>query len=415
MQPASPPPTLSAATAALRQAQQPQQPVKKPRGPAPRWDSTPFFAGHWVGTRNDWAGDVGCRFSIEADCKITALGRHADTPLAESSVVTLWDADSQEAIASVEVGGSSPIEGNYAFELLSGGGVEVRAGEEYRVTQRCRSGMTDKWFDGSGTADEIDMQPGCRYARFLGGCCRNSYGWPSREDGELRRMGMVNFKVARNPVETVSVTKAQMATAIAKAVTFEMAGDPDGVDKCMSVVANVLGLLVDELAHVAPSAMVLVVVAQEEEIRRLVRLEHANGEEGTSSAYTVFEEPFAARLASFAQQYQGQVDEHGGPTEGSFVVSARSGGVVASAARLLRGSKAVGGAELGSLLGRGLAFARSETGVVTAFLAQEMRKGRALQINTATSSASQGAGLALGSLGRVPAGASASNDNALRG
>merc|ERR1712061_900036 len=108
----------------------------------------------------------------------------------------------------------------------------------------------------------------------------------------------------------------------------------EAVDKCLSVVANVLGLLVDELTHVAATSMVLVAIADEEEIRRIVRIEHLNGDDAMSSAYTVFDEPFAARIASFAQQYQGLVDEHGGPTEGSFVVNARTGAVVASAARL---------------------------------------------------------------------------------
>merc|ERR1711920_57345 len=98
-------PPTSSATAPPVVLRQPPPPEKKPRSPAPAWESTPFFTGRWIGTRNDWQGDVGIRFVIEKDCRIVALGRNVDTPLVEPAVVALWDADREEAVAQVEVGG----------------------------------------------------------------------------------------------------------------------------------------------------------------------------------------------------------------------------------------------------------------------------------------------------------------------
>mmetsp|Transcript_145811 Transcript_145811/g.467232 ORF Transcript_145811/g.467232 Transcript_145811/m.467232 type:complete len:462 (-) Transcript_145811:34-1419(-) len=349
-------------------------------------DHVPFFNGHWPGARSDWAGDVGIRFIVETPCVITALGRHTtDGQLSDGATVILWDADLQQAIVTVEVGPNSPVESHYAYTALPER-LPLEVGKEYRLTQRCKARMTDSWFDGYASAEEVTALAAGRYARFLGGCCRNAPGgFPNRLDGERRRAGMVNFKVAREGLEVVAVTREELAHTLARVAASEEGASPEAVDAYLGVLARLLALLVDELA-----APVLAVVAPEADITSLLRLEKVKGPLGMQQSEgpgTVFSRRFAGDVAEFAHRYRGALDEYGAPMEAALVVSNREGEVIAAPARLTRagvsesnGEGCLGAAELAALLPRGMAFARSPAGHVTAFLAAEVRQGRALRL-----------------------------------
>jgi len=370
-------------------------------------EAVPFFSGSWPGTRNDWNGDVGVSFVAKAKCRITALGRHADVALSEAVQVTLWTAETQEALAVADVGPGSQVEGGYAFEAL-GSEVELQAGREYRLTQRCRGRMPDKWFDGRATAEEVTAQTALQFVKFVGGVCRNSFGFPSREDGEYRRAGIVNFKVMQDVLDIVAVTRAELAQQVARAAVAEVPEDPCCLDTYLSVVAGLLALIADELA-VLPSAPAAVVIAEEEALKGIVQLEGAvlaseaavpedaapgppaaaglsdkgaASGEGVASAIarSVFEHRFAEELVDAARGRRGGcVGEPGSPLEGAFVVS-RGGRVLAAEARVLRGSRPVSGAELVAMLGAGMVFSRSAAGSITALLAPEVGQGRALLV-----------------------------------
>lgn len=154
--------------------------------------SLPFFNGSWPGNRNDWDGEIGIAFVAKATFAITALGRHADQQLAAPTRVTLWSAVTREAMASVVVGPQSPLENAYAYEALPQR-ITLRPGCEYRLSQQCAGGMPDLWYDGRAE-DESNWE--ARYATFVGSAFNFHGGYPSFDDGERRRAGMVNFKIA---------------------------------------------------------------------------------------------------------------------------------------------------------------------------------------------------------------------------
>lgn len=350
-------------------------------------DHVAFFSGHWPGTRNDWTGEVGIRLLAQTPCVVTALGRHTtEGKLSEGAVVTLWSAESQQVIANVEVGPDSFVESNYAFTTLPQR-VVLEVGKEYRVSQRCKSRMADWWFDGHASEEEVTALASSRYARFLGGCCRNDGGYPNRNDGERRRAGMVNFKIAREGLEVVFVSREELAHSLAHAASVEESTSSEATDAYLGVIARLLALLVDEL-----TVPVFAVVAPEADVSSVVRMEYTvKGDVGN-----VFGKRFVVDVARAGHEYGGAFDEHGAPLEAAFVVGHRGGEVLVAAAGLQRlsalsggvGGDCLGAAELAALLPRGMAFVRSPAGDVTAFLATEVRQGRALRLGQAgTSSA----------------------------
>eukprot|EP00438_Fugacium_kawagutii_P035127 Skav218767 [mRNA] locus=scaffold1372:258306:265296:- [translate_table: standard] len=132
--------------------------------------SRAFFCGHWPGKRNDYEGEARdglcgggsmwpdieslLRWSLgyrepaaeliagiaecawlTQDLEVTALGRPAEPPLMEPALVSLWDAESQELLASALVGPTSRVDGFYAWEPLMEPLV-LRKGQEYRLLRR---------------------------------------------------------------------------------------------------------------------------------------------------------------------------------------------------------------------------------------------------------------------------------------
>jgi hypothetical protein len=170
-----------------------------------------FFSAHWRtgamgigGMRNDFAGEVGYRFVPRTPLVVNAVGRQINAGLAEQRppvMVTLWSAETQEALAQVEVGpNSSAAEPGFAFGLLARE-VLLEAGKEYRLTQRCFANMPDYWFDGAITPAELSMWSATHCAEYMGSVFGIGDGYPNQVDTDgriptmYRRAGMLNFRM----------------------------------------------------------------------------------------------------------------------------------------------------------------------------------------------------------------------------
>lgn len=173
----------------FKQAEQLEQQALEAPGSKATVSGLQLFSGPCPGgTRNDFSGEVGIRFRARAALEVTALGRHASLGFLRSdAVVTLWAANSQQALVRIAIGPSTPLHGNYAMKKLAQV-VELEAGREYRLTQRCSYGMPDPWFDGL-----VETQTTASSVIFLGGCYSGCHGYPSAEDGLRRRGGMLNL------------------------------------------------------------------------------------------------------------------------------------------------------------------------------------------------------------------------------
>lgn len=346
----------------------------------------PFFRGNWAGTRNDFTGEVGISFTANIDFTITALGRHVGDIAQDTVTVTLWMSDTQSAITSADVGPSSTREGPYAFEALNHC-VDLKAGYEYRLSQRCVEKMLDPWFDGRATAQEAATQCASKYATFLGGVCRNGFGYPKRYDGEHRRPGMVNFKVVQQGLDIVPVTREEMAEALARFALAEEPMDEETANNYILVLSAVLTVLANELADV-PGASAYVVVVPEDALGELYLQQCSTNTDltstGNGSTPSIFDARFKHKLASFAQSFRGRIDEEGGPMEGAIVLSHCTGQVVGAALQIFcNNAELLGAADLMTVLGRGMAFTRSEQGSITAFPGMSVRQGQALRIESA--------------------------------
>lgn len=180
-------------------------------GAPPRLPLQPFFAGSWDGDRKDWNGDVGIGFRALKDFRIVALGRHIPDGarrLQDAVSVTLWSVETKKALAVVQVGPDSFVEGKYSWVPVIAPGVVVTKGTEYRLTQECFLDMNDTWYD--GTVDERDLpaKAATEYVIFEGGVNTSGFGYPVNENPgyiegkimKLRRPGIVNFKMQFLPV-----------------------------------------------------------------------------------------------------------------------------------------------------------------------------------------------------------------------
>eukprot|EP00928_Gymnodinium_smaydae_P000974 TRINITY_DN10362_c0_g1_i2.p1 TRINITY_DN10362_c0_g1~~TRINITY_DN10362_c0_g1_i2.p1 ORF type:complete len:586 (-),score=116.88 TRINITY_DN10362_c0_g1_i2:67-1824(-) len=188
-------------------------------------DAEPFFDDDWACSqrRSDWEGDIGLAFVASLTFAVAALGRYrGSSELRETSELALWSADSHERLAAVAVGPASSHRGAYAFEPL-GSHVVLRAGREYRLTQRCWRGMLDEWPDAIATPEEVMDRTSTRFADFVGGVYNFHSGYPSFEDGALRRAGMLNF--AAVPVLAVlRLSSAEATVGELKARLEEVTG-----------------------------------------------------------------------------------------------------------------------------------------------------------------------------------------------
>jgi len=168
------------------------------RGVAASQDGAmPYFVGSWNGLRNNWYGDVGVSFVPQKDFTVVSLGRHHhnQTGLRQIVPVTLWSVETKQALAVVNVGPHSFLEGHYHWEPVDSPGVVLGKGKEYRLTQACTPNMADKWFDRTVSFMEVEANAATSYARFVGAVNQSGFGFPENTDGQFRRAGMVNFKM----------------------------------------------------------------------------------------------------------------------------------------------------------------------------------------------------------------------------
>jgi|Transcript_6948 hypothetical protein len=193
----------------------------------------PFFVGSWNGHRNNWYGDVGISFVPQVDFTIVSLGRHYhnETHITETVPVTLWSVETKTALAIVNVGPQSFKEGHYVWEPVEAPGVPVSQGREYRLTQACTPGMRDKWFDETLPYDDIVSNAATGFARFKGGVNFSGFGYPVSENGQFRRAGMVNFKMAKPPTHIIE------------------GGAPRGAEICRVMISLCLFVLLVGLKH----------------------------------------------------------------------------------------------------------------------------------------------------------------------
>eukprot|EP00931_Biecheleriopsis_adriatica_P046987 TRINITY_DN27053_c0_g1_i1.p1 TRINITY_DN27053_c0_g1~~TRINITY_DN27053_c0_g1_i1.p1 ORF type:complete len:535 (+),score=129.89 TRINITY_DN27053_c0_g1_i1:47-1651(+) len=356
--------------------------------------SRPFFNRVWPGVRNDYAGEVGYCFVAEVPCEVTALGRPADPPLMESAIVTLWSVECEECMANAVVGPSSRVEGQFAWEPLSEA-ILLKAGKEYRLTQRCRANMLDRWCDSKAEKEEVPVQTWASLARFKGGCCRNIAGFPNRLDGDLRRPGIVNFKAMLGPPtepELTAVSKEQFARQLAKEMARETkltGGTIEEVEARLAALAGLLALMVDELASVSTGASALAILAPEEELRRIAASASAVAPSSKLEleGCGIFDARRLVRSMSRAARSSSLRDC------GLLLVGARTGEVHGLCLRPRAagsGANVEGGGsisfddnargrplaawELAAKLEKGMAFARNLAGDVCAFQADEVRR-----------------------------------------
>lgn len=349
----------------------------------------PFFLGHWPGTRCDWTGDVGVSFVPLVSGCVTSLGRPA--PLQQSAKVTLWSVATESSVASADVGPDATVEGNYAFAPLAEPFV-LMAGSEYRITQHCSAGMLDKWFDGSSTPEEAAKQTSSAL-RFVGGVCRNEGGYPKRFDGAFRRAGMVNFKFARDGLDTVQTTQEELTSTLESIAATEEPGQLELIGSYVAVLSSVLRILTEDfngkvceaLVAVAPEADVMGAISHSDtQMSSLV----SPSSSSQACAGSIFDPRFPGQLAycsEFCRARQAGAPEHCG--EPCVFVSHQTGVVFAVASTLFRNGRPLHAPDIASNLRRGVVFRRTSSAVMV-YSSLEMRHGRAFQLGQVTENGS---------------------------
>eukprot|EP00933_Yihiella_yeosuensis_P036378 TRINITY_DN3013_c0_g3_i1.p1 TRINITY_DN3013_c0_g3~~TRINITY_DN3013_c0_g3_i1.p1 ORF type:complete len:525 (-),score=83.40 TRINITY_DN3013_c0_g3_i1:30-1604(-) len=358
--------------------------------------SKPFFTYVWAAGRNDYDGEAGIRIVCQANCEVTALGRPAAHPLMEAAVVTLWDAAAQVSMAAAEIGPRSRVEGDYAWEHIRN--VRLQQGCEYRLTQRCKANMQDRWCDVSVEPEEIQQRSWASLASFAGGACRNKSGFPNRPDGDTRRPGIVNFKAVLRPSQehpVKPVSREHLARYLAKSIAIDekrLGGGAEQVEKRMAVLAASLALFVDLMDNFETTASAMALLGPEDELRLMVA--EAAASDGVTTApgsesLSIFDSQRLARIIESQARSVGYRDG------GLVLVSATSGEVlgILPCARLLCGGSAkfdlsfgvsnpskigrpLAPAELALRMKKGITIARNLDSDVTAFLPEEVCAGK---------------------------------------
>ena len=159
--------------------------------------TTGFFTRHFGGIRNDYDGEVGFEFETKSAFKVYALGRGQaarGSSLQEAVQVTLWRVSDRAKLATVVVGPQSATDPNgYQYERMQP--LALAAGTKYRLSQQTRHGMPDKWQDASITDAYTNDN---LYAHHFQGCYSpRKNAFPAIPDGLNRRVGMLNFYVAK--------------------------------------------------------------------------------------------------------------------------------------------------------------------------------------------------------------------------
>lgn len=380
-----------------------RQPLRSPRALPPavlKEDpaSRAFFCGHWPGKRNDYEGEAGFKILPEMDFEITALGRCAEPPLMEAALVSVWDTKSQECLASALVGPTSRVDGFYAWEPLMEP-LLLKKGQEYRMSQRCRANMLDRWCDDYATKEELSGKSWAALASFIGGVCREKSdcefsSFPHLSDGQLRRAGIVNFKAILRPgpePELRCVDREAFARDLALQLTAVPEAGPalavEEVELRLAALAGLLALLVDELQGISALAL----LAPQEELEIIVASAAAVNPWGQVelAGASVFDSRALCQELGLAARRSGMLDA------GLLLVSF-TGEVMGLVLRprCAGGANAAGGPmvfdqgrplqpwEIAQQLpGAGLAMAKQLAGDVLAYDARQMQRGNPIGLH----------------------------------
>eukprot|EP00435_Cladocopium_sp_Y103_P038047 s32_g10.t1 len=386
--------------ASTKKRRQPAQPLRSPRALPPavlKEDpaSRAFFCGHWPGKRNDYEGEAGFKILPEMDFEITALGRCAEPPLMEAALVSVWETKSQECLASALVGPTSRVDGFYAWEPLMEP-VVLKKGQEYRLSQRCRANMLDRWCDDYATKEELSGKSWAALASFIGGVCREKSdcefsSFPHLSDGALRRAGIVNFKAILRPgpePELRRVDREAFARDLAlqlTATSSEAAPLPvEEVELRLAALAGLLALLVDELQGVSALAL----LAPQEELEIIVASAAAVNPWGQVelAGASVFDSRALCQEMGLAARRSGQLDAglllvaFTGEVMGLVLRPRCAGGALAAAGgpMVFDQGRPLQPWEIAQQLpGPGLAMAKQLAGDVLAYDARQMQRGNA--------------------------------------
>ena len=102
-----------------------------------------------LGTRNDFPGWLGYRFTMNKDATVVALGRPSDK-MENVHAISIWDTETWEKLAEVTVTPGSPEENGFKYAALSST-IELKAGKMYIiVSSETKDG--DPWVDAGDTS-----------------------------------------------------------------------------------------------------------------------------------------------------------------------------------------------------------------------------------------------------------------------
>ena len=114
---------------------------------------TNFFNQLYTGTRNNFSGTLGFRFTPSRNIIVTALGRSISTAMAADHVVRIWS-ETPTVLATVTVTSTSSVDAlGYAYELLATP-ITLISGTKYRIASVETSGG-DKWMDVSIVSNHL--------------------------------------------------------------------------------------------------------------------------------------------------------------------------------------------------------------------------------------------------------------------
>jgi uncharacterized protein len=144
--------------------------------PTPSSALNNFFNQGYSGSRNNYSGSVGYKFTATRNITVNALGRSVSMSMTNSHTVTIWKESDQSVVASVTVTSSSPQDGyGYKYQTL-GSSVILTAGTAYRIASSETSGG-DKWMDlGSISNHNTFADINCGVYNDVGGYPGFTYG-----------------------------------------------------------------------------------------------------------------------------------------------------------------------------------------------------------------------------------------------
>jgi hypothetical protein len=115
-----------------------------------------FLTAPYTGSRNDYTGTVGYKFTPTQNIVVSALGRSVSGTMAYNHVVRIWRESDQAVVASATVTHSSPTDAlGYKYATL-GSSVTLTSGTSYRIASEETSGG-DQWMDQASLSNHLSI------------------------------------------------------------------------------------------------------------------------------------------------------------------------------------------------------------------------------------------------------------------